>query len=892
LKFKFARSFAKMPDFATWKQTKLLNAGTFTKRTADDPDPEPKRQRIAPKLAPTATLTKAFIPPVLLPQTESGESELEVEGSPKGKVLGRKGKEVTLNFVCTTGQTLLVRGEFLLIDTHFVYRMLLLRTMENGKIVMRLKRMLDPSMVPRPLTGWELKKTLMNKLKLPAAQAEAKALEILGPLITTKSKEASKKLKETQFMLTHLYHSFATEDWFRKLAEVWAPIKFRHFHILGQFWSQQILSQLSYNEIEFLAAELKEKPFYWLLKDYNNLRLPVIKPNDENLKKLKELLGIVFSQEEVRLIQFYNRICDIIEESACESLTRDQLSTIGVCGPKDPFNLISLACSSQYKLLVVRGEPGFNPIQRFYRRADSWAYGLIRDKLTHIMEQPTNTMSIKSTFSVIRPTAEQQAAVEAITREQNVILLTGDAGTGKTETCKKIFFSFPRGTVRAVAAYGEPALRQKQEYGDGMTIDSFLSKLERGTREGEKLAKTEVLIIDEIGIVVASKLARLLSQLRHLKKLVMLGDEKQLSPIGAGPVLRPFLKTWTGTRYLHRLTVQFRVDNDSRILIDNFKHYLRGEFSQIQYTNDLASSNPMKIIQRLTIPERLYFPKTPQETQERFTYYMQQILEIYGQIERQGKTFDGTRIFVQREIDATMMNEVMFRILNRNTDRQYNEHVFYPKERICFKQNMNFACADFSAQVACSRDIANNRIAVIKEIYDVNPKGNKEHALTNRIILNSTSAKKQNEGWYRVITFTDGTQINLTDYSLFWIKRAYATTIYSTIGSETDRVLIYIHPSFNFMHRGILYTAMTRAKREVIIVMDLNGDPTLVNSDLAKIWSVPSPEPENTLVNYIPGGSSAPNRNAMQLLDRPAQFDYADHRHDHIDDEEKESSTS
>jgi len=174
----------------------------------------------------------------------------------------------------------------------------------------------------------------------------------------------------------------------------------------------------------------------------------------------------------------------------------------------------------------------------------------------------------------------------------------------------------------------------------------------------------------------------------------MLGDEKQLSPIGAGPVIHPFIKAWHDTPFIHRLTKQFRVDKDSQVLIKNFNYYLSGEFERIQYTNDLASDNPMKIVQRLTIPARLFYPKLPEEKLERFTYYMQQLAEIHKQLELQGKNFDGTRIFVQREIDATMMNEAMFRILNRKNDRTYGEHVFFPGERICFKQNMTFSRVD------------------------------------------------------------------------------------------------------------------------------------------------------------------------------------------------------
>lgn len=881
-----------MNRFSQWKQSILVDTVSIRRQTPADVlvnEPPAKRQRLAPKLAPTANLTTAFIPPLLLPQSANGDVELEVEAYPKGKVLSRKGKEITINFVAASGQVFLVRGEFLFIDKHFTYRMRLLRTMENNKVVMCLKNMLQPSLVPRKLSGWDLKKTLSQKLKLTAPQASAKAAEILEPLMKVQTGKIDADLKAVQFTIDHLYAGFLEEEWFKKLAEVWAPIKFRNFHILGQFWSQQMLSQLTFAEIEYVAGSIRAKPFYWLLKDLNDLQLPSIPATDENFKKLKDLIGVDFTEKQQRIVKFYNSICDIIEKTSCESLTREQLSEISVCGPADPFGLIPACLSSEYKLLAVQGEVGFSGVKRFYRRDDLIARTTIQDRLKALLAGPTDEIPIKSTFSLINPTAEQQTAVDAITRKQNVIILLGDAGTGKTETGKKIFFSFPRGKIRAVSAYGEPAGRQKAEYGDGMTIDSFLNKIERQTKEGLKLAETEVLMIDEIGIVTANKLARLLNGLRNLKKLIMLGDEKQLSPIGAGPVIHPFIKAWHDTPFIHRLTKQFRVDKDSQVLIKNFNYYLSGEFGRIQYTNDLTSDNPMKVVQRLTIPARLFYPKLPEEKLERFTFYMQQLAEIHKQLELQGKSFDGTRIFVQREVDATMMNEAMFRILNRKNDRTYGEHVFFPGERICFKQNMTFSRVDWARQVSCSREIANNLIDVIDDIYDINPKGSYEQAMASRVSVRSTAAKKDNESWYRVITFKSGKQINLTDYSLFWLKRAYATTMHSTIGSETDRVIIYIHPCWRFLHRGVLYTAMTRAKREVIMVMDLNGDTTLASSDLAAIWKVPPPMPENTLVNYIPRSSDVVARRT-QLLDRPMQFIHRGQ--DHIDDESSESPES
>lgn len=837
--------------FTAWAQTILTTNGGF-KRASTEEKPivenAQKKQRVAPKLTPTVNLKPKFVAPAFLPTSEDGNSMMEICGHIQGRVQYRK-KSSVAKLILENGVNVLVEGDFVIDDPYFTYRMKCARTMESGKILMKMKEKLDPFLVPRPINGYELKKVIKRKLKLEQKPAMDLIKLILKQQMSEKIGTDVERLKQISVTIMEVLQPWRDEVWYKKLAECWMPIKYHNIHILGNFWTQRQLQVLSYGETDNVIEALKKNPLTWMLKEFNVLDLPPIEPTEKNIEILTKTLGVEITEYDIQVVKFYNKICDQINESGSLSVSREDLARIPECGFWDPHGLIPSCISKKYQLLVKV----FKDDQRFYRYRDHQSLVTIRRGLNTLMLKTTNNLQILPTFQMITPTEEQSAAVNAFATEQNVLLLLGDAGTGKTETGRAIFKCFKRGQVRAVAAYGEPALRQKEMYGDGQTIDMFLNKIKRGTKSGLKLIeRTKVLIVDEIGIVTVKKFAELLFHLRNLEKICMIGDEKQLNPVSAGPIMHALIRGWTGTPYLHRLTKVQRQRDGSSSLVENFTAYLEGNFHAIKYTNDMLSPNPMKLIQRFPIPDRLKYPSNEAQRLERFSFYLQQMTDLHHQFVVAGKTFDDTRILVQRDVDVEMMNHVMFDILNRGTNRAYSPYVFYIGERICFKQNMIMIRPDWSQQIQCSSEIANNRTATITAIYDVNPTTTLEDALYTKVNLQSTSEKKTNEAWVRIIKFNDGTQINLDDYPIIWLRRAYATTIASTIGSEVNRVVVYIHPWANFFHRGVLYTAMTRAKKEVVLIMDYNGDPKLAKSDLATIWHTPPPSPESVLANYIP----------------------------------------
>lgn len=855
--------------FLAFRQSVLTSDGKLDKRPSPSTaQPPAKRQTTRPQNFPPTPLRQVYVPPVNMTKAENGEQEIDIEGCVE-RIFSRTGKTALLELRTSSGQLFTVRGKFMLVDKHFIYKCRCVRRMEHQKVVYFVTKMLEPALRPRDITLDELRHQLVAFNILTKEEAVDHLLGVFRDDITDTSQGKVARLNQTTVSIDHLHDVYGRHLWYARLAEMWMPIKFRNISMLCQFWSLALLQELSFAEIEFVIASLKKEPLFWMLEDYNNTGLRFIEPTPANIILMEQTLGISIPPEEPRMARLYNSIHGRMTANGCDSLTLEELAATSNYHP----DITPLMYSKKYELLHIQYERELGQ-PRVYLKLDHIARKTLEMRLRYIAGQSTDDMKINSNFAILNPTQEQKDCVTAITRQQNIILIDGDPGTGKSEVAGAIYASFPRGSVRAVVAWAEPATRQKAKLGDGMTIDMFLTKIRRQTKDGLRFQeRTQVLIIDELGICNLRKLAALLELLPHLRKLIMMGDRKQLGAYGFGHVLPSFLRKWQGTPYVRTLTHVFRVDKESEVLIHNFASFLAGRMEDIKYANFLESDNPMKILQRLPIPEKAITPRTPEDVIMRRRVFMQEVQSIHLALATKDPMYMcNTRMLVQRHEDVNMFNEAWFTLLYPT--RRYSKSVFYVGEKICFKKNMNWTKYTWTPQIKCS-EVTNNQRAIIKEIYDVNPFGDQGAAMANRITVDSTDAKMEHETWVRVVRCADDVQVNLSDYHIAWLDRAYVSTIASSIGSETDRVVVYVHPKHYYYHRGLLYTAMTRAKKEVIVLCDMGTDPSLEHSDLKRIWTDPPPDPPTSLPIYIPAYEPKPE--LLTTVDAPTSVQLPAH---------------
>jgi ATP-dependent exoDNAse (exonuclease V) alpha subunit len=131
---------------------------------------------------------------------------------------------------------------------------------------------------------------------------------------------------------------------------------------------------------------------------------------------------------------------------------------------------------------------------------------------------------------------EQARALETITGEGGVVVLVGEAGTGKGVVLDAAREAWERDGQRVIgtAVAGATAQRLGAEAGiaETMTTDSLIGRVEH---QRLKFDRNTVVVMDEAGMADTRRLARLVEITdRSDSKLVLAGDQAQLSPIGAG----------------------------------------------------------------------------------------------------------------------------------------------------------------------------------------------------------------------------------------------------------------------------------------------------------------------------------------------------------------------
>lgn len=136
---------------------------------------------------------------------------------------------------------------------------------------------------------------------------------------------------------------------------------------------------------------------------------------------------------------------------------------------------------------------------------------------------------------IMRLSAEQRAAVEAVTNGRHLAVVTGYAGAGKStmlEAARREWESQGKDVIGCAIA-GKAAKGLAESSGiHSDTIAKTLIDLEQGRRQ---FNERTVLVVDEAGMVETRQMHDLA---RHVRQaggtLVLVGDERQLRPIGRG----------------------------------------------------------------------------------------------------------------------------------------------------------------------------------------------------------------------------------------------------------------------------------------------------------------------------------------------------------------------
>jgi len=168
-----------------------------------------------------------------------------------------------------------------------------------------------------------------------------------------------------------------------------------------------------------------------------------------------------------------------------------------------------------------------------------------RDRLDNILNGPAQPEDKEEQDA----RHEKTEAIKELSSSR-ISVLIGPAGTGKTTLLKVLFQEehIKNAGILALAPTGKARVRMEQQTGlqGCKTVAQFLLKLDRyDPRTGiyrlsdyERIKTAKTVVIDEASMLTEDQLSALLDAISGVHRLILVGDPRQLPPIGAG---RPFL---------------------------------------------------------------------------------------------------------------------------------------------------------------------------------------------------------------------------------------------------------------------------------------------------------------------------------------------------------------
>jgi exodeoxyribonuclease V alpha subunit len=355
--------------------------------------------------------------------------------------------------------------------------------------------------------------------------------------------------------------------------------------------------------------------------------------------------------------------------------------------------------------------------------------------------------------------------------EKKVFIITGAPGTGKTTILKAIVSLIHKFHLNLTCM--TPTGISAKKMSETINYDAYTIHRRLGFRGNEWMNnetnkfETDVVIIDEASMVDMEVLYRLLCALKERVHLIIVGDDNQLPSVGAGNVLRELINC--GSIPIVRLEQIFRQNEASDII--RVAHKIKN--GDIDLT--LFKSDPEADV-------FFYREKDLRKIEEI-------IIKLATKFKNENK-INNNRLFQiitprnDGPLSVNALNTVLQNVLNPASEEL--------KEVKCF----NFILR------------RGDRIIVRKNDY--------ENGIFNGDIGKVTSIL----GGYVTIQI-DGRDIQLTvDEIQEKIKLAYSITVHRSQGQEYPYVILPFINQFGKMllQRNLLYTAITRAKKKVIVI--------------------------------------------------------------------------
>ena len=381
---------------------------------------------------------------------------------------------------------------------------------------------------------------------------------------------------------------------------------------------------------------------------------------------------------------------------------------------------------------------------------------------------------------------QQRQAVELAART-GVLILTGGPGTGKTTTVRGIVALFQKMGLEILLAAptGRAAKRMSELTGmEAQTVHRLLGMSWNDATHQVTFQKTEkepleadAVIVDEMSMVDLALFSALLRALRPGTRLVLVGDADQLPSVGAGNVFSDLIRSGrVETVFLREV---FRQAEQSAIIRNAHAVNLgqppqltndQGDFFFLCRRDGERTLSTVVELCRTRLPDHMHIPADQ--------------IQVLSPTRKGPSGTENLNRCLQAALNPPAADK---------REIQWGERVFRTGDRIMQTKN-NYDVLWERPDGTMGTGMFNGDVG---KIVEIDPSG-------ELLVVNFDD---------RIATYTLE-MLNEVDL-------AYAMTVHKAQGSEYRCVVLAAMPAASsLMVRGVLYTALTRARELLIVVGD------------------------------------------------------------------------
>ena len=576
------------------------------------------------------------------------------------------------------------------------------------------------------------------------------------------------------------------ENW-----EVWQIVGFLERFGMGAESAKKVYDLLGINAI----AEIEANPYILIdisrgvdFKQIDQMAIE-LGVEKENQKRVKS--GIKYALIKIT----YNGHCCTLKENLIEYVKN--LLNVNEAIIED--GIINLKVNNE---IIVEDRDGEEWIYlySFYNAENKIAQnilGLDRYKNVKKVSNIEKELKLVEERTDILLSEKQKEAIRAI-NDNNVTIITGGPGTGKTTIIKSIIEIYKQKKYKIVlcAPTGRAAKRMTETTGEEASTLHRL--LEIGKVDEESLFKKDneyqgapidgdIIIVDEVSMVDMFIMSYLLDCIYKGTKLILVGDCDQLPSVGPGSVLKDLISSEKITTV--HLDKIFRQAAKSKIIVNAHRVNSGKKFI----------SKDDKEMEKESKQDFFFIKENNQEK------VLEQVLSLCnGRLKKFGDYdfFESIQV-----LSPTKKGMLGTKEMNKALQEELNPH----REGEAEKNSMGaiFRIGD--------------RVMQIKNNYDIywEKKENSEVEVGNGVFNGETGTILNiNEKEKNIcVKFDDDKYVWYEFNDLEQLEHSYCITIHKAQGSEFDVVIMIVPQAAPMLlTRNLLYTGLTRAKKLLIVI--------------------------------------------------------------------------